>query len=208
MEIIIDSDLTDSPLVVATSTVTEDAVKDIKEFRSKGIAQSILGSLYEVWLGQPRFYDIHALTEQGVISVLSLPTDVRQVLFLSFACSFRSAPDCEFVGATVRGTSKKQWASDNPLVLDIFPREIYIPTIYKRTFKIAPSIKVEVEKVASAEVSLFESNKLTEYIKYEPQITGFGVGTNEFGWDFNRTHAIPIKGIKVLNSIIEIRAKT
>lgn len=189
-------------LVVGTATVGAELL-DQDQLRDKALLSSVLGAVNEVWLGQPQVYDLLSLAGEKIPDGWVAIARSRNLLLVNFACSFRPAPSCDFVKASVRVLLRSEPSTEKPIALDIFPKEVYIPTTYRRDLKIAPSISIGVDKVASAEASLFEIGTTQEYVRYDPEITAFGSGEAEFGWDFNKTRARPIKGIKDLFVIIQ-----
>jgi len=170
--------------------------------RAQATITSLLGDKNEVWLGQPEVFDLVSL---GLLSGTNLPANLvamaksADLLVTQLACSFRPAPDCEFVRATVRAwIESDSLSSERPIAYDLFPRSVEIPISYKRAFSLKPDLTFSFEKVAQLEVSAFDTEVSYSYLKYEPEITAFGTGEANPGWDFNKTKSRPIRGVKDL----------
>lgn len=173
--------------------------------RDKGVIKDILGAENEVWLGVPQVTNLRTIlsdSEPGFdSSVMASTTD--DFILLQFACSFRAAPSCEFVRATVQVHMQSTGSQvEGILAYDLFPVEIYLPVTYKRTLGIEPKIKLNFVKILQTEVSAFNYEHSKEYILYQPEITAFGKGTNEPGWDFNKNSSRAVMGVKDLFLVI------
>lgn len=161
--------------------------------RGPVVVKSLLGDSNQIWMGRPE--------------VLGIQKDISNcydLVLIQFACSFRPAPECDFVSATIQIEIEDQLPSkESPIVHDIFPREVVMPVTYKRTFAFDPNAKISLEKIAQIEVSALKLENSSEYILYQPQITTFGKGTEQFGWDFNKTKSQKIIGVKDLFFVVK-----
>lgn len=187
----------EQPLVETLGVISEEALKELAT-REKSVLKDILGARNEMWLGRPRVYDItHYASELDTAPLSELKGD--RIYFVHCMCSFRPASKCEFVRASLRIFLEGMWAHEVPAVaLDLFPRDIYVPVTYRRTFKVAPSLTIGAQKLIEAKLSLIEGEISREYVAYEPEIVAFGSYESEFGWDFNRTKARTLRGMRDL----------
>lgn len=188
----------DEELFDAVAVIDEAHLEGLVDVREKDVIKDFLGARNEIWLGRPR---VHKVTETE-----DLPTGEgksnklpQQEFFVQCSCSFRPAAGCEFIRASLRVyLNSDSEEVPPPIALDLFPKDIYLPVNYSRSFKIAPSVGITVQKDVEAKVSLFESEVSSKYIAYEPEIIAFGSLESEFGWDFNPTRARAIRGIRDL----------
>jgi len=181
----------------------------LKSINTRGHATiiSMLGDENELWLGKPEVFDLlslYQLSGQSLPPQLALISGAADLLMVQFACSFRSAPECEFVQATVKILMQGDINSrETPVTQDVFPREVDMPISYKRSISVSPELKIGCQPVPQIEASAFSYERSSEYLKYEPEITAFGVGESNPGWDFNKSRARPIRGIKDLFVLIK-----
>lgn len=175
--------------------------------RGHTIITSVLGDQNEIWLGKPEVFDLCALyqaSHQSLPPHLATISQSSDLLLVHFACSFKSAPECEFVQATVRVLLQSPSnPNGSPVALDIFPRNVDMPISYKRGISVSPDLKIGSQQVPQIEASAFSYESSSEYVKYEPEITAFGVGESDPGWDFNKSRARSIRGVKNLFVLIK-----
>lgn len=169
-------------------------------FRAHTKVTSLLKNHNEIWLGKPQVFNLVALYQA---SGEKLPANIQilsqkfDLIVTQLSCSFRSAPECEFVRATLRAWMEtKSVSADKPIALDMFPIAVEVPVSCKRGFSIAPEIKLSFAKVLQVESSAFDAEISQKYIKYEPEVTAFGLGESSPGWDLNKTNARTIRGVK------------
>lgn len=202
---------------VTTSQLTEEWLKiyaqpepsqyDELNVRAKGTISSLFGEQNEIWLGRPHAFDLRSLPitdgspEEAYARQLLQSSDL---ILVQFACSFRSAPECNFVRATVTIAMRNAFEHARcPIAYDMFPIEVMMPVTFKRTLSISPNVKLDFAKVAQAEVSAFKVENASEYIVYQPEIVAFGKGESTAGWDFNKSSSRSILGVKDLFVLVE-----
>lgn len=204
MENIVFSPITET-LVVSSGKPDDTFMKDLNA-RAYTSIKSLLGDKNEIWLGKPKAFN---LNELGMISGKPLPANLQilnknyDLVVLHFACSFRPAPECEFVESSIRiHLGKDSNYREQPYAYDIFPRNVELPVSYKRKFSLTPEFKISFEKVMQIEASAFTTEVSNDYLKYEPEITAFGVGDCNPGWDLNKTKHRSIRGVKDLFALV------
>jgi len=183
-------------LLVAAGHPEERLIEQIK-LRGGAAVTSLLGDKNEVWLGRPQAFDLLSLFaayKKGIPPLLAAQASGSDFVALQFVCSFRPAPECEFIRATMR----VRLEPSDSIAYDMFPRDVETTVTMKRTFSISPELKFKFAKVAELGVSGLQPEQSAEYIAYEPEITTFALGENAPGWDFNKTKAKPIRGSREL----------
>lgn len=202
----ITSRLISTDLVTAQAQVDQEVIKDL-DTRAQATIVSLLGDRNQVWLGKPEAFDLLSLCNaSGKDPPISLMLMMRtaDLVVIQLACSFRPAPECQFVRATVRVWLECDVGSvDQPIAYDLFPREVVLPVSYKRTFSVSPELKLGFEKVSQIEASAFSLESSRTYVVYEPEIISFGVGDSCPGWDLNKTVSRPIRGVKDLFILVK-----
>lgn len=188
-------------LVKAQGRADKQTLRELN-VRGHTTISSVLGDQNELWLGKPEVFDLFSLYQS---SGLSLPQrfaalhGLSDLLVVQLACSFKPAPECEFVQATVRVLMQSlSHSHEVPVALDLFPRNVDMPVSYKRSISVSPHLQISSQQVLQIEASAFSHEASSEYLKYEPEITAFGVGESNPGWDFNKSKARAIRGIKDL----------
>ncbi len=171
----------------------------IKNFRHRSTIENVLGSQSEVWLSKPKIIEVDKSSLSGELKIKTGGA-YSKLYLLYCTCSFRPAPDTDFIRAGLR-MRLSQDTNIKCNVIDLFPRDVDMTSNYKKEFKLSPSLKLSFEKVGGAEIALGEVSKAKEYVRYDPEILAFGTGDAEFGWDFNRSMSRPIRGIKDLYAL-------
>lgn len=195
-------------LVVIEATPAQNDVEALN-VRDKGTIQTLLGAKNEIWIGEPRVYAVDKnKSSSGLpseVQNLSVVNDPKkEYVLVHFACSFRPAPNCEFVRASLEvEIVPKQLDSSSAIAFEIFPTEVYLPITYKRAVSITPTLKLQFEKVMQIEASAFKTETSAEYITYQPELTAFGQGDHIFGWDFNKSSGRTIRGVKELFVVLQ-----
>lgn len=193
-------------LVIAQAKPDQEAVKDL-DTRAQATIVSLLGDKNQVWLGRPEAFDLLSLSKASgkeLPATLMLIMQTSDLVVIQLACSFRPAPQCQFVRATVRVWLECEASqADQPIAYDLFPREVVLPVSYKRTLSVSPELKLGFEKVSQLEASAFSLERSRTYVVYEPEIISFGVGDSCPGWDFNKTVSRPIRGVKDLFILVK-----
>jgi hypothetical protein len=175
---------------------------DLAALRQKGVIENLLGSFSEVFFGKPKVVELDKTVLGKFINLKTY--NITSRLFLVYlTCTFRPAPDTDFIRGSLKLRICYAENQRGCLVLDLFPREVYMTVNYKKSVKLSPSLKLSFDKISSAEIAVGEVSASEEYMRYEPEITAFGTGETTFGWDFNRSKSRPIRGIKDLYSMIE-----
>lgn len=200
-------DVTIDPITEEWITiVTEPAIDEMDRLQIRDPV-SIVGILgtNQIWVGKPRIIDVRNNANAENEHYLSLLPSDHDVFLVQISCSFRASPKCKFIRATMH--FKLESIGNNhlsdPLFIDIHPLEVVMPVTYKRIFSINPQIEFSLEKVAQVNASAFNVENSREYLIYQPQITAFGKGTNEVGWDFSRTSGRDLRGIIDLFALVQ-----
>lgn len=196
-----------SELFVAAGHPDQNLVEQIR-LRGGAVVKSLLGGVNEVWLGKPQAFDLLALfaaQRESISPLIAAQTSESDFVALQLACSFRPAPECDFIRASVRvwlepGSPAKE---GDAVAVDMFPREIETPITTKRSYSFSPELKFNFNELAELEASLGKAEHSTEYIIYEPEITTFALGERAPGWDFNKTRARTIRGSKELFLVVK-----
>lgn len=189
--------------------VTQGAVDmtSVGLVRDKATVETLLGAKNEVWLGRPEVFDLRTIGAFDESPMLASTLSNSDLLVVQFACSFRPSKGCEFVRASVGvslDVSKDGETVENPaIVYDLFPMEVFVPVTCKRKIAIDPHLKFEVVKVLQTEISAFEIENTREFIVYQPEVTSYGKGGSIAGWDFNKSSARPIIGVKDLFILVK-----
>lgn len=188
--------------------VLEERLLEQVKLRGGSIVTSLLGDKNEVWLGKPEAIDLISVLrsdKEGVPPIIAAQMDEFDFVLVQFASSFRPAPQCEFIRATVRVLLglKSATRSEMAVAYDMFPREIETPITVKRNYGFSPEMKFKFAEVVDVGISGVQSGNATEYIVYEPQITTFALGERAPGWDFNKVKARPIRGSKEMFLIVK-----
>ena len=191
-----------------TTIIAEPDQETLEKFniRDKGIITDLLRAKNEIWLGKPEVFDLRTLLPKGdsYQALLTSSFQFHDFVLLQFACSFRPASSCEFVRASVQIFMLNEMGqTDDIIAYDIFPHEVFMPVTYKRNLSISPDLMLSFAKVLQVETSAFEYQNAQEYVIYQPEITAFGKGTNEPGWDFSKSSGRAIQGIKDLFLVIK-----
>ncbi len=194
-------------LLVAEGHPDKDLLEQIK-MRSSALITSLLGDKNTVWLSKPVSYDILAYAQKHQIKLpvlISSQSDKADFIVVQWACSFRPAPECEFIRASVQVHlhSPTQTHTERAVAVDMYPGDIKVPITVKRSFGVSPNMKLKFLKVLEGETSLGNIEKSSEWLSYEPQITTFALGEPTPGWDFNKTKAMPIRGSKSLFLLVK-----
>ena len=182
-----------------------EAIKDIAS-RSHGRIKSLLGDNNEIWIGKPQLFD---LLELGRLSSKSLDPRLEllaksyQLYVVQTTVSFRPAPDCQFVRGTLKVNINSADQGEKPIAIDLFPRNVESPLYYQRKYTIKPKLTFEFSKVSHVEASAVEASKSVSYVKYEPEISSFGVGESIAGWDFSKAAYNYLRGPKDLFLLIK-----
>ena len=173
----------------------------VENYRGKATITSIFGGDNFIYFGEPQVKKI----EDSIPRVLyqGLSND-EELFFVNFPVSFRPAHDCQFTSATVQViVNNLKQGIKAPVVVDLFPQNVFMPMTFKRTVSVSPQIKVEVSKVAQVDASALKMENTKEYLIYQPTQIAFGKGTNVVGWDFKRSPSRGIVGIKDLFLLIK-----
>jgi hypothetical protein len=182
---------------------SEESKKRLEDtVRGEAVITSWLLDKNKIWLGKPQAHNLLNLAQESGESLP--PTMTTQVanadfILVQFACSFRPAPDCEFI----RASMQVHLEADGAIAYDMFPREVGTTITTSRKFSISPEFMFKFAKTSEIGLSGIQAEKSIEYIIYEPQITPFALGESTPGWDFNKTKAKPIQGTRELFLIVK-----
>jgi hypothetical protein len=122
-------------------------------------------------------------------------------------CSFLPDNDCRFdwgrfgVELSARSITGEPLATE-PTALYLFPKEVNSEIKYKREVKTTPELKLSLFDVVEAGVGAQISSS-KEFVIYEPQIFGFGIGKPTIAWNFSKTKGKGILGDKLLLVVIK-----
>ena len=194
-------------LAKATGHMDEQLLEQL-QVRGEAAVSSLLGDKNDVWLSRPEAFNLLALAtaqKAPVSPIIEAQASTYDFIHLQFHCSFRPAPECEFIRASVQVHLDADVArhSRAAIAYDMFPREVETPITVKRSFGVSPEIKLSFAMVAELSGTGVKANISNEYIAYEPEITTFALGDHAPGWDFNKTKARPIRGSKTLFLIVK-----
>jgi hypothetical protein len=186
--------------LASVNTLPDPAVLRNYTVRDRATVTSLLGDANQIWLGKPEVFNLVALFQKAGTELdphLAMIAESADLYVVQFACSFRPAPQCQFVQASVNIHMVADNSDANPPVAyDLFPRAVELPVSYKRLISVSPNLKMSFCKVSQLEVSAFRAEASDEYLRYEPEITAFGVGESSPGWDLNKSKSRPIRGVK------------
>jgi len=166
-------------------------------FRGMGTVENIFGEKNEIYIGKPVSYE---LTKDQLGDMLSQNLINHDLYLIHFSVSFRPNSQCEFVSASIHVLMDylDETLKSSPSSLDIFPTDVFMPVTYKRSVVVNPELKIDMAKISQIDVSALKLENSKEYILYQPSIIAFGRGTNTPGWDFTKTTAQSVIGIKDL----------
>lgn len=118
---------------------------------------------------------------------------------VQLGCSFDPDPTCLFEDAKFGMTLYAKDNSNNevgePLVLDMFPNKIESEIKYNSNYTITDSLKLKFSEFLGIGTERQTSENI-EYIKYEPEIEGHGIKTEEVYWKFKKTNEKNLSGNK------------
>lgn len=195
------------PLIVAAGQPDESVLEQLK-VRGGAEIKSLLGDKNEVWIGKPQAFDLlslFAVEKKRPSAQIEAQAVHADFVLVQFNCSFRPAPDCEFIRASVRVWLEPEppAQADEATAYDMFPREVESKVTVKRSFSASPELKLSFVKLAELEFAGVKVEQTQEYIAYEPEITSFALGTKAPGWDLNKSKARPIHGNKALFIVVQ-----
>jgi hypothetical protein len=126
--------------------------------------------------------------------------------YVCLSCSFLSDHDCRFewarfgVQLSAIDIATRQPLSTRPVAYQMIPDEVTNEYKMKREVSFSPELKIVPIVGGTIGGGVAQT---TEYIVFEPQITGYGLRTPNVVWDFKRTKEKGISGNKQLQLIIQ-----
>ena len=201
----------DNILLDVEFNLTEQSLQKQKNSKPSGEIKTLLGKKNLISVGEPEVLNLVQLLEEKR-SVI--PADVKLMLDeydfyqVRLACTFRPERDCKFVWSrfgmnfTVKNNDSHT-ETKNPVVHDIFPKEISKEIKIKRNFSIGPKFHYNFFELGAT------SESGQEYIRYEPEIVSFGLLQSCPSWDFTASKAKDfISGDKELFIILKTYKET
>ncbi len=185
----------------------DESLKEQIYLRSQAVVESVFGARNQVSMSQPEVASVLAMVDAqpGALSpFITQHRDHFDFWLIHWACSFRAAPDCEFIRASVQVQLEVEPdRSPGAVAIDMFPREIETPLTLKRTFKLSPELKLSFAEVLKAEMSAGAVENSAEYLHYEPAVTTFALGEATPSWEFTATKARPVRGSRDLFLLVK-----
>ena len=196
-----------SELFTAEGLLDEQTLESFS-VRSTADIRSLLDDPNRVTLSRPECIDVVELSTKHRLQLSPfIASQVPQYDFwvVRWACTFRPSPSCEFVRASVaiELSQSRSAIKGNAVAYDMFPRSVDIPITVKRTYSVSPEIQFKFTESIEGKVTLGSAERSSEYTVYEPEITAFGFRESSAGWDFDRTRARPVRGIKELYLLVK-----
>lgn len=152
-----------------------------------------------VTLGRPQCWNLARLAREkgeALPAELALLLSEADFYLLQLAFSLLPQRDERVTWARFDIELQPTAGAHPPLVLDLYPREVYDETKSDWQVAIDPSLSFAAFEGAKIEGKLGKILTTIHFRKLEPVVVAYGLLESRCGWDYQRSHQKPLKGIQ------------